>query len=86
MSTLEIELCQRCRCCEVSWEACDLCGGEGLDGHDCGEDTCCCLYPEDNETCHQCDGAGGWGICFGRCDSKGVHEVERPASRDTLPM
>jgi hypothetical protein len=56
-------------CCDVcgaemDWEDCDRCGGEGLDGHDCGEDACCCLYPEDNETCDQCEGRGGWWYCY----------------------
>ena len=39
---------------------CWNCGGEGVSHHDCGEDTCCCLYPEDNVMCDICDGAGGW--------------------------
>jgi hypothetical protein len=34
------------------------CGGEGYSGHDCGEDSCCCLYPEDNMVCDTCDGKG----------------------------
>lgn len=42
------------------WEPCDWCGGDGTSGHDCGEDTCCCLEPEENVTCHICDGKGGW--------------------------
>ncbi len=42
------------------WVECWNCGGEGTDGHDCGEDTCCCLYPEDNVTCDICKGKGGW--------------------------
>lgn len=37
---------------------CGDCGGTGLDGHDCGEDTCCCLHPEDNVTCETCNGSG----------------------------
>lgn len=52
----------------LDWEHCDQCGGEGLDGHDCGDDTCCCLYPEDNLSCEQCDGAGGWWRCFEKHD------------------
>lgn len=42
------------------WVECWQCGGEGSDGHDCGEDTCCCLWPEDNVTCDICLGKGGW--------------------------
>ena len=39
---------------------CWNCGGEGLDGHDCGEDTCCCLEPFENVPCDVCDGLGYW--------------------------
>lgn len=42
---------------------CYNCGGEGVSGHDCGEDTCCCHYPEDNVTCGICKGDGGWLQC-----------------------
>jgi len=42
------------------WEECSNCGGEGIAGHDCGEDTCCCLRPEENMTCYICEGKGGW--------------------------
>jgi len=43
---------------------CWNCGGEGTDGHDCGEDCCCCLHPEDNVRCDICDGKGGWLVCL----------------------
>lgn len=42
------------------WVVCETCGGEGVNGHDCGEDTCCCLQPEENVSCQTCDGEGGW--------------------------
>lgn len=42
------------------WEVCDNCNGDGFVGHDCGEDTCCCLHPEENLKCSWCDGVGGW--------------------------
>ena len=42
------------------WIDCWNCGGEGYSHHDCGEDTCCCLYPEDNVRCDVCNGRGGW--------------------------
>ena len=73
--------CTRCRCCDLDWVDCDRCGGEGLDGHDCGEDCCACLYPEENEVCDQCDGLGGWNMCLGRCDENGVHEKRGVGSR-----
>ena len=43
------------------WTECWQCGGEGVTHHDCGEDTCCCLNPEDNVRCDICYGKGGWG-------------------------
>ncbi len=39
-------MCARCGS-SATWEDCDNCEG-GFSYHDCGEDTCCCLYPEDN--------------------------------------
>jgi len=43
-----------------AWRSCWNCGGEFYVDHDCGEDVCCCLYPEDNVVCDVCDGKGGW--------------------------
>jgi hypothetical protein len=42
------------------WIDCWKCGGEGYTDHDCGEDCCCCLNPEPNVRCDECDGKGGW--------------------------
>ena len=70
------EMCPRCKCCDTYWQECSSCGGEGVDGHDCGEDTCCCLDPEDNETCDVCEGEGGWNRCLGSCDENGKHKKE----------
>jgi hypothetical protein len=44
------------------WEDCWQCGGEGVSGHDCGEDTCCCLDQSDNIICDICNGEGGYYI------------------------
>ena len=33
------------------------CGGEG-GYHDCGDDTCACLHPENDTNCETCDGSG----------------------------
>lgn len=43
---------------------CWQCGGEGVSHHDCGEDVCCCRWPEDNVRCDICDGKGGYKVCF----------------------
>lgn len=57
--------CQCARCgSSVSWETCEYCGGEGFDGHDCGEDCCSCRYPVDNVVCGACDGNGTFGYCL----------------------
>lgn len=39
-------------------EECANCGGTGYSSHECGEDTCCCLHPEDNVVCDWCGGKG----------------------------
>jgi hypothetical protein len=42
----------------MDWEDCDACGGDGeVDGWDEWTMT------DEKETCHQCDGAGGWDAC-----------------------
>lgn len=54
-----------CPTCNESleWVVCQVCDGDGVFGHDCGEDNCPCLEPEDNVACYQCGGDGGWWIC-----------------------
>jgi hypothetical protein len=44
-----------------TWVICEQCE-DGYSYHDCGEDTCCCLYPEPNIVCDTCDGKHGWYI------------------------
>lgn len=53
-----------CEICgaETFLESCWSCGGEG-GHHDCGEDSCPCLYPEPNVNCDICDGKGSYHIC-----------------------
>ena len=57
-----------CQCarCGSSCDSVDCwdCGGEGVTDHDCGDDTCCCLYPEDNVECDTCRGPGHWLQCM----------------------
>jgi hypothetical protein len=53
-----------CECgSEKFWRECWDCGGEAYTHHDCGEDCCCCLDPEDNVLCETCEGACGWYQC-----------------------
>lgn len=62
-SGLEIG-CQCARCgSSVDIEACSECE-DGFDGHDCGEDCCMCLAPEDNVPCQYCRGSGVWHRCM----------------------
>jgi len=70
---MEIELCPRCGG-EMEWVECWNCGGDGVDGHDCGEDCCSCLEPEDNVRCDICKGRGGWYACDG-CTEAREHGV-----------
>jgi len=42
------------------WIECEYCDGEGVDSHDCGEDSCCCDDPVNNVQCDICCGKGGW--------------------------
>lgn len=77
MSALDLlEICPRCKCCTLLWVECENCGGEGVSGHDCGEDCCCCEDPEDNIRCDICKGKGGWDACGGKCDENGKHQKE----------
>lgn len=54
--------CARCGS-SVDIERCEHCE-DGFDGHECGEDTCVCLYPEDNVPCQYCRGTGRWARCM----------------------
>lgn len=54
--------CARCGS-SLEFEECPNCGGEGVDGHDCGEDCCCCADPFDNVRCDICGGTGAFPRC-----------------------
>lgn len=81
---LEID-CQCSRCgSSASSEFCDQCE-DGFDGHDCGEDCCCCLYPEEDVPCQYCDGEGVFHRCMSSpewCEGNplpGREEIKRGA-------
>lgn len=57
------EQCARCGS-SVTFVTCWDCGGEKVTHHDCGEDSCCCLYPEPNVPCRTCEERGGWWRCL----------------------
>ena len=65
------QLCEQCGCCELVSDPCEQCGGDGVYGHDCGEDCCCCLDPEENEECDLCVGRGYFMHCAGNCEENG---------------
>ena len=61
---LEIVNVRTCKCgFELDWAECYNCDEDGYSYHDCGEDCCCCLNPENNVECDICDGNGGWWAC-----------------------
>ena len=48
--------CAMCDC-EAEVDHCEHCE-DGFDGHDCGDDTCCCSWPDENVPCQICYGRG----------------------------
>lgn len=62
LSIRDERVCEKCRN-GLQHVDCWSCGGEGFSDHDCGEDCCACLMPEDNVECDVCDGTGGWWAC-----------------------
>lgn len=75
--------CQCARCgSSVHWQECTNCE-DGYSDHDCGDDCCCCLYPEPNVVCDYCDGYSGWYACLSSsiwCDANplpGREDIKR---------
>jgi hypothetical protein len=54
--------CGRCGS-SILYESCKNCAGDGYFEHDCFEDSCYCLDPED-EVCPYCEGEGYIPICL----------------------
>ncbi len=46
----------------TQWIDCDQCD-EGFSHHECGEDCCVCLEPENNVLCDFCQGSRGRFVC-----------------------
>jgi hypothetical protein len=73
--------CGRCGS-SLTFESCGHCLGDGLAGHDCGEDTCCCLEPVENVPCEICGGVGGFPLCIsseGYCQAHPMKDREEVA-------
>jgi hypothetical protein len=66
--------CARCGSTIVR-EDCAMCGGDGVDGHDCGEDCCMCVDPEDNIRCDFCRGEGSYWLCLSSFDHCQAHPM-----------
>ena len=65
-------LCPRCECCDMTWEDCWNCGGEGgRDGDELMSEDPFWWSPNDFEICDVCKGKGGFWICD--CDENGKH-------------
>lgn len=65
-------LCRRCECCDLDWQECHECGGDGY-----YEDDSDPLWGVEQVLCSTCEGHGGWDMCLGRCDDQGRHESAR---------
>lgn len=60
--TEPLAFCSACHR-DVEREECESCAGDGVRGHDCGEDSCSCADPQENVPCSDCDGAGAHWKC-----------------------
>lgn len=72
--------CARCGS-SVAWVECENCD-DGYTGHDCGDDSCCCRYPEDNVVCDRCLGRAGWYVC---CSDAAWCEAHPAPGRQNTP-
>lgn len=65
--------CARCGS-SVTHVDCENCE-DGYSHHDCGEDSCCCLHPENNVRCDVCEGHGGWRVCLSSAEWCNAHPL-----------
>lgn len=77
MTETELKACKCVDCKEPAeyWLDCSYCDENGMSHHDCGEDCCCCLNPEDDVPCDLCNGNGGWFLCVEHAP-KGNEELQ----------
>ena len=73
--------CARCGS-SAPTDDCEHCGGEGVTGHDCGEDCCCCAAPEDKVVRGICWGRGFFESC---CSSADYCEAHPMPGRENTP-
>lgn len=66
--------CARCGS-SVEWLDCSNCD-DGYSHHDCGEDSCCCLYPDNNVRCDWCRGVGGSWHCVSPPEYCQAHPIK----------
>lgn len=66
--------CPKCKCCEMTWEDCYNCGGEGgTDGEELMMEDPMWYDKNDFRQCDICEGKGGWYKCD--CDENGKHKT-----------
>lgn len=76
------DTCHDDACCDIcgcvlALESCWSCLGDG-GFHNCGEDTCACLDPDElDEVCEECDGEGEYLAC-----PYAAHHPRQEAPRD----
>lgn len=65
--------CGRCGS-SILFETCTNCAGDGYFEHDCFDDSCCCLDPED-DACTVCGGEGSIPICLSSAEWCEAHPM-----------
>ena len=67
---IDTPMCPRCECCQMIWETCHDCGGDGY--RELYEEDPLWYDIDDIEDCDTCNGKGGFWICD--CDKNGKHK------------